>query len=182
MTLTLLGISGSLRRGSYSTKLLKAARRLAPEGVQVDLFDLAPIPLYNDDVRAEGLPEPVQALREAIRAADGLILATPEYNHSFSGVLKNAIDWASRPPEQPFDGKPIGLISSSPGPLGGVRAFQALRLVFPFLNGRVLNRPAVSVGQVNTRFAEDGTLTDDDTAGFLRQLIDALAAEAERSR
>lgn len=180
MTVRLLAISGSLRRGSYSTMLLRSLQTLAPEGVTIELFDIGSIPLYNDDVRAEGFPEPVEALREAIRTADGLILATPEYNHSFSGVLKNAIDWASRPPAQPFDDKPIALLSSSPGPVGGARAYQALRLVFPFLNGRVINRPGISVGLVNTRFDDTGTLTDQDTAGLLRQLIDALVAETKR--
>lgn len=101
-----LGISGSLRVASYNTAALGAVQELAPDGMTIETFDLAAIPLYNDDVRAAGLPPSVEELRGAIAGADALLFATPEYNYSIPGVLKNAIDWASRPPDQPFDGSP----------------------------------------------------------------------------
>jgi chromate reductase len=112
-TLRVLGLSGSLSAGSFNTAALRAARDLAPAGMHIDIFSLADIPLYNEDVKAQGFPPPVQALRDAIRDADALLLASPEYNFSYSGVLKNAIDWASRPPEQPFDGKPIAIMGAA---------------------------------------------------------------------
>src|SRR4051812_24131851 len=101
-----LGISGSLRKAAFSTALLRATTELAPPGMEITIHPIGDLPLYNDDVRAVGFPETVEKLREAIRAADALIFVTPEYNRSISGVLKNAIDWVSRPPSQPFDGKP----------------------------------------------------------------------------
>jgi chromate reductase len=114
----ILGISGSLRKDSLNTAALHACKDLLPPDVTLSVFDLTSIPLYNEDVRAVGLPASVQQLREQIKAADALVIATPEYNYSIPGVLKNAIDWASRPPEQPFDGKPIALIGATPGGLG----------------------------------------------------------------
>ena len=110
-----LGIAGSLRRGSFNAATLRTAQELAPAGMTIERFDIAPIPLYNEDVRQQGFPAPVEDLRARIKAADGLLIVTPEYNYSIPGVLKNAIDWASRPPEQPFDGKPIGVMGASAG-------------------------------------------------------------------
>lgn len=107
-TVRVLGFAGSLRKGSYNRMALRAAGELLPGGMSLETFDLAPIPLYNEDVRAMGFPAPVQEFRDKIAAADALLIVTPEYNYSVPGVLKNAIDWASRPPEQPFDGKPVG--------------------------------------------------------------------------
>src|ERR1700751_5957025 len=117
-----LGMSGSLRRGSYNTAALRAASELLPEGMTLDIADLAPLPLYNDDVRLAGFPPPVQAFRDRIAAADALLFVTPASNYSIPGVLKNAFDWASRPPDQPFDGKPIAIMGASPGLLGTARA------------------------------------------------------------
>src|SRR5579871_4067 len=114
-TVRLLGMAGSLRRGSFNAAALRAAQELAPSGMSIEIFDLSPIPMYNDDVRLEGYPPPVADFRARIKAADGLLIATPEYNYSTSGVLKNAIDWASRPPAHPFEGKPIGLMGASAG-------------------------------------------------------------------
>jgi chromate reductase len=113
-TQTVLGISGSLRKASYNTAALRAAQELAPAGMTIETFDLAPLPLYNEDVKAAGFPPVVQQLRAKINAADALLFACPEYNYSMSGVLKNAIDWASRPPDQPFDDKPVGMLGASP--------------------------------------------------------------------
>src|SRR5271168_578567 len=112
-TLKILGIAGSLRHGSFNVAALRAAQELAPAGMTIDIFDISTIPLYNEDIKAKGFPPVVTDLRARIKEADGLLLATPEYNYSTSGVLKNVIDWASRPPEHPFDGKPIALMGAS---------------------------------------------------------------------
>src|SRR3712207_2929689 len=110
-----LGISGSLRRGSYNTAALRAAQGLAPEGMTIEAAEIGDLPLYNDDVRLAGYPPPAERLRGQLAAADAVLFVTPEYNYSVSGVLKNAIDWASRPPDQPFDGKPVAIMGASPG-------------------------------------------------------------------
>lgn len=172
--LKVLGISGSLRQASFNTAALRAARELAPEGMTIDILSIADIPLYDEDERAKGFPAPVQALRDAIKGADALLLATPEYNYSFSGVLKNAIDWASRPPEQPFDGKPIAIMGASGGILGTARAQYQLRQVFIFMNGHVLNKPEVMIGGAGTRFDASGKLTDEPTRGFVKAQLEAL--------
>jgi chromate reductase len=143
--IVLLGISGSLRKGSFNTALLRAATALAPEGMRVETTTISDIPPYNDDVRAQGLPEPVSRLRDAIRRADALLIVTPEYNYSLPGVLKNAIDWASRPPEQPFAGKPLGIMGASGGVGGTMRAQYDLRRVAVFLDMHPNNKPEVFV-------------------------------------
>lgn len=171
----ILGMSGSLRRGSYNTAALRAALRLAPEGITVEAFDIAPIPLYNEDVRAQGLPEAVSRFRDALRAADAVLIVTPEYNYSMPGVLKNAIDWASRPPEQPFDGKPVAIMGASPGMLGTARAQYHLRQSLVFLNALVINRPEVMIARANERFDEAGNLTDQATGEMITKLLGALA-------
>ena len=177
----ILGISGSLRQGSLNTAALRACASLLPEGVALSLADLSEVPLYNEDIRAQGLPSSVQQLREQIKAADAILIATPEYNYSFPGVLKNAIDWASRPPDQPFDGKPIALMGATPGGLGTSRAQYHLRQVFIYLNGHVLNRPEVMISAAPTKFDNDGKLTDESTAENLRKLL-AVLCDAARQR
>jgi chromate reductase len=176
MTVKVLAISGSLRKGSFNTMALRAAASLAPEGVTVTIHDgLRDIPPYDDDVRAgSGYPPAVAAFRDALKAADALLIATPEYNFSVSGVLKNAIDWASRPPEQPFDGKPIAIMGASGGAVGTARAQYDLRKMFVFLNGHVLNKPEVMIGQAQTRFDAAGNLTDEATRGLIAQQLAAL--------
>ncbi len=173
-TVRLLGFSGSLRRGSFNTAALRTAQELAPAGMTIDTFDLAPIPLYNEDVRAQGFPPPVEAFRAAIKAADGLLIVTPEYNFSIPGVLKNAIDWASRPPEQPFDGKPVGIIGAAAGILGSARAQYHLRQCFVFLNGLVMNRPEVLIATAQNKFDAEGKLTDQPTRDVLAGYLAAL--------
>ena len=166
----ILGVSGSLRRDSYNTAALRAAKELAPAGVTLETFDIAPIPLYNEDVRAQGFPQAVGDFRARIKAADALLIVTPEYNYSIPGVLKNAIDWASRPPEQPFNGKPIALMGASIGAFGTARAQYHLRQSFVFMNGLVLNQPEVMIGAAGTRFDAQGRLIDEKS----RELITAL--------
>jgi chromate reductase len=171
-----LGISGSLRRGSYNAALLAAARELAPAGMAIETFDIAPITPYSEDERARGFPPTVEALRERIRAADALLIATPEYNYSIPGVLKNAIDWASRPPDQPFDGKPVALMGASRGMLGTGRAQYHLRQVCVYLNMHPLNRPEVLIAGAPTKFDAEGRLTDEPARTLIGQQLVALAA------
>jgi len=142
----------------------------------IEAFDIAPIPAYNEDVRQQGFPAPVEELRSRIKAADGLLIVTPEYNYSIPGVLKNAVDWASRPPEQPFDGKPIGIMGASGGALGTARAQYHLRQCFIFLNGHVMNRPEVMIPQAQNKFDADGKLTDQQTRDFVAAHLAAFKA------
>jgi chromate reductase, NAD(P)H dehydrogenase (quinone) len=181
-TLKVLGISGSLRKGSYNTAALRAAQELAPAGMVIEIADIATLPLYNEDVKAAGFPPPVLQLRQRIAAADALLFATPEYNYSMSGVLKNAIDWASRPPDQPFNDKPVAIMGASPGVIGTARAQYHLRQSCVFLNMHLVNRPEVMIGAAASRFDAEGRLTDETTRGFVRDLLVALAAWTARLR
>jgi chromate reductase, NAD(P)H dehydrogenase (quinone) len=180
--LKILGISGSLRRASYNTAALRAAQELVPSGVTLETFDIAPIPLYNEDVRAQGFPPAVEDFRARIKAADALLIVTPEYNYSIPGVLKNAIDWASRPPEQPFDGKVIALMGASVGAIGTARAQYHLRQCFVFMNGLVLNQPEVMIGAAGTRFDAQGKLIDEKSRELIAALLVGLRDWALRLR
>jgi len=170
-----LGFAGSLRKGSYNKMLLKAARELAPEDVELEIFDLEGIPVFNQDL--ENSPhERVKAFKEKIKAADGLLIVTPEYNYSIPGVLKNAIDAASRPyGTSPFDGKPAAIMSTSTGMLGGARAQYHLRQVLVFLNVALLNRPEIMVPFAEKKFDQTANLTDETTREKIRELLVALA-------
>ena len=176
----ILGISGSLRKGSFNTMALHAAQKLLPAGVTMDTADIGSLPLYNDDVRQAGFPASVQTLRDQIAAADALLIVTPEYNYSIPGVLKNAIDWASRPPDQPFNNKAIALMGASPGMLGTARAQYHLRQCFVFLNGWIVNKPEVMIAAANTRFSEAGELTDENTRKLIGDLLQAVVALSRR--
>ena len=177
--LRVLGFAGSLRQGSLNKALLSAAQELAPAGMAIETFDLAGVPLYDDDLRQAGLPDAVAALRAGIAAADAVLIATPEYNFSFSGVVKNAVDWASRPPDQPFEGKPIAILGASPSRLGTARAQYQLRQCFIYLDGRVMNRPEMMLGDARQAFDATGRLID---AKARERLAGFLAALAEFSR
>ena len=146
----------------------------------IEPYDLSSIPPYNDDVRAAGYPKDVAAFREAIRAADALLISTPEYNYSVSGVLKNAIDWASRPPDQPLDDKPLAIMGASGGLSGTMRAQYHLRQMAVFVNLLPLNKPEVMVRSAGDKFDASGALTDADTRTHVRKLLEALAAWTER--
>ena len=172
--LKVLGISGSLRKGSFNTMALRAAQGLAPAGMTIETAEIGNLPLYNDDIRAAGYPPVVQAFRDKIAAADALLFVTPEYNYSISGVLKNAIDWGSRPPSQPFDGKPVAIMGASGGVLGTARAQYHLRQMCVFLNMFPVNKPEVMIGQAQTRFDAAGNLTDETTRGLVKQLLESL--------
>jgi chromate reductase len=178
----ILGISGSLRKGSFNTALLRAARELAPGGVRIETADISAIPPYNEDVRAAGLPPPVSALREQVQRADGVLFVTPEYNYSVPGVLKNAIDWVSRPPSQPFAGKPMGLMGASGGMGGTMRAQYHLRQIAVFLDMHPMNKPEVFVRNAQTVFDPAGSLVDEATRTVMRQFLEALGAWVRRMK
>ena len=176
-----LGIPGSLRQASYNRGLIRAAQQGAPEGVEVSAFDLLPIPLFNEDVEAQGDPEPVRAFKERIRTSDALLIAAPEYNYSIPGVLKNAIDWASRPPNgSPLRRKPIALMGASPGGFGTVRSQLALRQVFLFTTSIVLPEPELYVSAAHEKFDQEGNLDDDQTRRRIRALLEALVTWSRR--
>ena len=180
--LTVCGIAGSLRRGSYNRALLRTAVELAPAGMEVRIFDrLGEIPLFDEDVEAAGDPEPVAALKRAIGEADALLVATPEYNHGVPGVLKNAIDWASRPPRgSVLAGKPAAILGASPGVTGTARAQTQLRQSFVFTGTRALLQPEILVYRAHQKFDDEGRLTDEKTREFVGRLLEELAAWTRR--
>lgn len=174
-----LGFSGSLRRASYNTALLRTAQELAPSRMDIKIYDLSPIPMYNDDIRMAGYPPEVVRLRDAIRAADAILIASPEYNRSVPALLKNAIDWASRRPEQPFKDKPVAIMGVSNGALGAAFANYHLRQIFVYLDARMLNGPEVMIGNAKIKFDEAGRLFDEPTRLFVAAHLQKLAALAD---
>jgi chromate reductase len=180
-----LTICGSLREGSYNAMLQRALPALAPAGMKLTpAASFADFPIYNADIQnTTGFPAPVNALAEAIRAADGVIFITPEYNFSIPGGLKNAIDWVSRLQSQPFAGKPVALQSASPGPVGGARMQYDLRKSMVFLDAFTLNKPEIFVGNCASKFDEQsGELKDETTRGFVKQQLEAFAKLIVRLR
>ncbi len=174
--LRVLSISGSLRRGSFNTALLKAAQELAPEDMEITIFDLQDIPFYNADVEAEGDPEAVTALKKAVHGADALLLATPEYNGGIPAPLKNAIDWASRSTsgyqESAIFGKTVAIMGGGGG--GAVRAQAQLRQVLSTLGIEALEQPEVQVAMVWDKFDENGRLDDQETREQINELLHAI--------
>ena len=178
-----LGVAGSLRQASYNRALLRAAIGLAPPGMALTAFDLIDVPLYNGDVEAEGDPAGVVAFKQAIREADAVLFVTPEYNHGVPGVMKNAVDWASRPArDAPLGGKPVGIIGASPGQTGSARGQSQLRQAFEFTNSYCMPQPEILVFRAHEKFDEAGRLTDEATAKYLRRYLEALMAWALRFR
>ncbi|MDD5362014.1 MAG: NAD(P)H-dependent oxidoreductase [Ignavibacteria bacterium] len=169
-------ISGSLRKGSYNTMVLKAAQKLAPENITIEQLSIDEVPYYNFDLHEKQFPDAVEMLNDKIKAADAVILVTPEYNYSVSGVLKNAIDFFSRSPKKPFDMKPVGLMGATPGMMGTVRAQYQLRQMMIPLNAYVMNRPEIMISQAHTKFDEEGNLIDIKTTEFIENFIASLAA------
>ena len=157
----ILGICGSLRSKSYNRSALRAAAELMPASMQLSIANYDAIALFNQDVQEQGIPGAVTQLAEEIRAADALLIASPEYNFSISGVLKNAIDWLTRVPVQPFKDKPVALMSASAGPLGGARHQYEVRKILGSQDALVLTRPEVFIGLAQTKFDASGTLTDE---------------------
>jgi len=182
-TLNVLSICGSLRKGSYNRMVLNALPALAPEGMAItEAPSFTEFPLYNADVQnSTGFPGPVNTLADAIRAADGVIFVTPEYNFTIPGGLKNALDWVSRLQNQPLAGKPVALQSASPGPVGGARVQYDMRKAMAFLDAFVLNKPEIFVGNCASKLDEKtGQLTDETTKNFIKQQLAAFAKFIER--
>lgn len=180
-SLTFLGIAGSLRRASYNRGLIRAAIEVAPAGTRVILFELADLPMFNADVEADGDPPRVADFKNAIAAADALLIATPEYNHCVPGVLKNAIDWASRPARRSaLTGKPVAIMGASTGGGATARAQAHLRDGLAYTNGLVLALPEVLVGVAAEKFDVEGNLHDHETRGEVRDLLVSLAAWTKR--
>jgi chromate reductase len=179
--LTLLGIAGSLRRTSYNRGLVRAAAEVAPPGTRVVPYELSDLPMFNADLEDGGDPPVVTRFKQAIAGADALLIATPEYNHCVPGVLKNAVDWASRPARRSvLSEKPVAVMGASTGRGGTARAQAHLRDGLAYTNGFVLPLPEVLVGQAHERFDEDGNLTDPSTREEIFDLLVALAAWTRR--
>jgi chromate reductase, NAD(P)H dehydrogenase (quinone) len=183
-------VAGSLRRGSYNRALIRAAQELAPEGMTIEPVEIGELPFYNADVEAEGDPPAVAAYKDALGQADGILIATPEYNDGIPGVLTNAIDWGSRlPGRAPLMGKPVALIGASPSQLGTARAQHHLRQLLGHVHARLLPPPEVLVAKAHERFDPDLRLKDEATRRLLADLLqrfsrwigrERAAAEAER--
>jgi len=181
--LTFIGIAGSLRRASFNRGLIRAAVDVAPSGTVVIPYDLGDIPLFNADIEAAGDPPAVTAFKEAIAVADAMVIASPEYNHCVPGVLKNAIDWASRPARRSvLTNKPVAIMGASSGRGGTARAQAHLRDGLTYTNGMVLPLPEVLVDLAGDKFDSDGNLTDPSTRQEVRDLLVALAAWTRRLR
>ena len=178
--ISILGFAGSLRKGSYNRALLGAAIELVPDNTNLEVFELDGIPPFNQDLESSP-PEKVKEFKRKIKAADALLIVTPEYNYSIPGVLKNAIDWASRPyVDNAFEGKPVAMMSASTGMLGGARAQYHLRQSFVFLNTYPVNKPEVFVTFAPQKFDDKGRLVDEKAKELVRELLDALVTWAKR--
>lgn len=173
-TIRILGIAGSLRQSSYNRGTLRAATELVPEDAEIEIFELDGIPGFNQD-EEQNPPAKVAELKRKIREADAILFVTPEYNYSIPGVLKNAIDWASRPyGDNAFDGKPAAIMGASIGAIATARAQYHLRQMMVFLNMFPVNQPEVMIGSASEKFDDEGNLTDETTKDFIRQLLQNL--------
>jgi chromate reductase len=170
----ILGIAGSLREGSYNRAALKAATGLVPDSAEIDIFDIGGLPGFNQDDE-QNPPEKVVELKKKIRESDAVLFVTPEYNYSVPGVLKNAIDWASRPyGDSAWSGKPVAIMGASIGAIGTARAQYHLRQMFVFLDMHAVNQPEVMIGNASERFDAEGNLTDETTKKLISQLLEKL--------
>jgi chromate reductase len=176
----ILGIAGSLRKTSFNRGALRAATELVPEGASIEIFELDGIPGFNQD-EEQNPPEKVAELKRKIREADAVLFVTPEYNYSIPGVLKNAIDWASRPyGDSAWNGKPAAIMGASVGAIATARAQYHLRQMMVFLNMFPINQPEVMIGNASEKFDDQGNLTDEATRDFIRQLLENLVAWTRR--
>lgn len=178
--LVILGIAGSLRQKSFNRALLRAAEELTPDGARIETFEIDGIPSFNEDDEREP-PAKVVELKQRIRSADAILFVTPEYNYSVPGVLKNAIDWASRPyGDSAWNGKPVAVMGASVGTIGTARAQYHLRQSFVFLNMYAVNQPEVMVANAHKHFDQDGKLTDETAKKLIRQLLEELVSWTRR--
>ena len=178
----ILGICGSQRSQSFNRMVLNLAGDCMSAPMKLSTLDWDAVPPFNADVLAKGFPESVAAVRERIRRADGVVIVTPEYNFSVPGMLKNLIDWISRGEDQPFNNKPIAILSATGGPLGGARVQYDLRKVLMFMNTQVLVKPEIFVGNVNQKFDANGQCTDELTRQFITAQMTAFKAWIERQQ
>ncbi|MEM4246024.1 MAG: NAD(P)H-dependent oxidoreductase [Candidatus Bathyarchaeia archaeon] len=179
-TITILGFAGSLRKDSLNKAVLRAALELTPPGAKIKTFDLEGIPPFNQDLEADP-PKRVKEFKEEIKVSDAILIATPEYNYSMPGVLKNAIDWASRPyGDNAFDDKPVAVFGASVGLLGTARAQYHLRQVFVFLNMHPLNYPEVMIPRAHEKIDQNGRLVDEEARESIRRLIETLVTWTKR--
>jgi len=177
--ITILGFTGSLRKDSFNRALLKTASELLPDEARLELFDLTGIPLFNQDLEAE-MPSIVLDFKSRIKTSDAVLIATPEYNHSIPGVLKNAIDWASRPyGDNSFEGKPVAVMSASPGMLGGVRAQIHLKQILQALDMHIVNKPEVILAFASRKIDGEGRLVDEAARKLMGELLKNLIALAK---
>ncbi len=178
-TLHVVSFSGSLRRASYNTALLRVAAALAPSDMTLEILDLAPLPMFNEDIE-KPFPDAVAAFRARLAQADAVLIATPEYNSSVSGALKNALDWASRAPEPPLKEKPVAILGASTGNFGTARVQLHLRQILTHLGALPLGKPEVLIARAEQAFDADGNLVDAAARGFLQDLLNALARWVRR--
>ncbi len=172
----ILAISGSLRKDSYNTSLLRVAQSVAPQGVEIELADIGALPLFNQDIEAN-FPEAVAAFKKKIEASDAVLFAIPEYNYSFSGVLKNALDWASRPyGKNSFGGKPAAIMSAAYTMGGGARAQYHFRQVAVYLDLKLINQPEFMLPAPHEQFDEGGNLKDAALKSRVQAVVEALVA------
>ena len=176
----ILGLCGSLRKASFNMAALRACQELAPAGMILEITAIGDIPLFNQDVFDAGLPEPAKRFRAEVAAADGVLIASPEYNYSLPAVLKNAIDWGSRAPSQVFHEKPVAIFSAATGPLGGARMQYDMRRILGQLWAHVLPKPEVFIGMAASKFDAQGRLSDEATRKILTELLTGLAAWVTR--
>lgn len=178
-TINIVGFTGSLRKNSYNKAALKAAQRLLPENTELNIIDLSDLPFFNEDLEEKALPTSVTDFKEKLARADAILISTPEYNFSIPPVLKNALDWASRGDALPLYGKPVAIMSASPGMLGGARVQYHLRQVCVQLNLIPLNKPEVFIARANEKFDEDGNLINERTKNSISRLLEALVLEVK---
>lgn len=182
MTIRVLAIGGSLRKGSFNKMLVEQVRRQAPEGMLIEIADISDVPLYNGDVQTGGFPQAVQRLSEQVSNADAFFIATPEYNYSVPGVLKNTLDWLSRNPEARFQGKPLAIASASMGKLGGARAQHHLRQVLIYMDVDMVNKPELTIAAAHEKFSDKGELLDLQAREILDNLLASLMAKTLRNK
>lgn len=172
--MVIMAISGSLRKYSYNTAVLKAAAKLLPDNIKFELLDISNLPMFNEDLEGDKLPDSVIELKNKLSKANALLISSPEYNYSIPPVLKNALDWASRGNQQPLSGKPVGIISASPSLLGGARVQYHIRQVCVALNMYPVNRPEVFIAEADKKIDFQGNLSDEKTKEFIKELLQAL--------